>query len=88
MSERSGGTAPAAVTTEAVLDALRRVPHPRRGGDIVALGMVSGVVVSGGNVGFAIEVDPAAARELEPLRQGLRAGRGGASGRAVGAPPC
>jgi ATP-binding protein involved in chromosome partitioning len=73
MSERSGGTAPAAVTTEAVLDALRRVPHPRRGGDVVGLGMVSGVVVKGGNVGFALEVDPAEARELEPLRRACEA---------------
>ena len=52
-----------------MLDALRRVPHPRRGGDVVGLGMVSGVVVKGGNVGFALEVDPAEARELEPLRR-------------------
>ena len=65
----SGGTTLDAVTTEAVLDALRRVPHPRRGGDVVGLGMVSGVVVKDGNVGFAIEVDPAEARELEPLRR-------------------
>ena len=54
---------------EAVLDALRRVRHPRRHEDVVTLGMIQGVVVKGGNVGFAIEVDPAEAPGLEPLRQ-------------------
>jgi ATP-binding protein involved in chromosome partitioning len=31
--------------------------------------MVSGLVIKGGNVGFAIEVDPARGKALEPLRQ-------------------
>jgi ATP-binding protein involved in chromosome partitioning len=57
------------ITSEQVLAALRRVRHPRRDGDVVGLGMVSGVVVKDGNVGFAVEVDPAEARELEPLRR-------------------
>ncbi|MGD9512307.1 MAG: iron-sulfur cluster carrier protein ApbC, partial [Geminicoccaceae bacterium] len=37
--------------------------------DVVSLGMVSGVVVKNGNVGFAIEVEPSEARQLEPLRK-------------------
>ena len=39
---------------------------PDKGADIVSLGMVSGLVVKEGNVGFSIEVDPAgiAARAL------------------------
>ena len=57
------------ITSEQVLAALRRVRHPRRDGDVVGLGMVSGVVVKDGNVGFAVEVDPAEAPELEPLRR-------------------
>jgi ATP-binding protein involved in chromosome partitioning len=57
------------ITSEQVLAALRRVRHPRRDGDVVGLGMVSGVVVKDGNVGFAVEVDPAEAQELEPLRR-------------------
>ncbi len=52
-----------------VLDALRGVPHPRRGDDVVSLGMISGVVVKGGHVGFAIEVEPSEAAALEPLRK-------------------
>ena len=57
------------ITSEQVLAALRRIRHPRREGDVVGLGMVSGVVVKDGNVGFALEVDPAEAQELEPLRR-------------------
>jgi ATP-binding protein involved in chromosome partitioning len=58
-----------AVTEQAVLAALKAVVDPARKADIVSLGMVSGLVVKGGNVGFAIEVDPARGQALEPLRQ-------------------
>ena len=57
------------ITTEQVLAALRRVRHPHRDQDVVSLGMISGVVVKNGNVGFAIEVHPAEAPRLEPLRK-------------------
>jgi ATP-binding protein involved in chromosome partitioning len=57
------------ITSEQVLAALRRIRHPRQDGDVVGLGMISGVVVKDGNVGFAVEVDPAEAQELEPLRR-------------------
>ncbi|HEY7609316.1 MAG TPA: iron-sulfur cluster carrier protein ApbC [Alphaproteobacteria bacterium] len=59
----------ATVTEDAVLAALRKVVDPARQHDIIALGMVSGLVIKGGNVGFAIEVDPARGKALEPLRQ-------------------
>jgi ATP-binding protein involved in chromosome partitioning len=52
-----------------VLDALRAVRDPDRGGDIVSLGMVSGVVIRDGNVGFAIEVEAERGPRLEPLRK-------------------
>jgi len=52
-----------------VLDSLARIRHPDRDDDLVSLGMISGVIVKGGNVGFAIEVDPAEADRLEPLRR-------------------
>src|ERR1700675_1965920 len=58
-----------AVTEREVLDALAAVRDPDKGGDIVSLGMVSGVVVRDGNVGFAIEVEPQRGPRLEPLRK-------------------
>jgi ATP-binding protein involved in chromosome partitioning len=58
-----------ALNQAAVLDALKQVPGPDGKGDIVTLGMVSGVVVKEGNVGFAIEIDPKRAAQLEPMRK-------------------
>src|SRR5829696_6930529 len=58
-----------AITERQVLDALHGVHDPDKGGDIVSLGMVSGVVVRDGNVGFAIEVEPERGPRLEPLRK-------------------
>ncbi|TMJ61277.1 MAG: Mrp/NBP35 family ATP-binding protein [Alphaproteobacteria bacterium] len=57
------------ITENQILDALRAVRDPERGGDIVSLGMVSGVVIRDGNVGFAIEVEPERGPRLEPLRK-------------------
>jgi ATP-binding protein involved in chromosome partitioning len=57
------------LTSERVLAALRQVRHPHRGDDVVSLGMISGVVIKNGNVGFAIEVLPTEAKALEPLRK-------------------
>src|SRR5213080_4732280 len=58
-----------AVTERQVLDALAAVRDPDKGGDVVSLGMISGVVVRDGNVGFAIEVEPERGPRLEPLRK-------------------
>jgi len=52
-----------------VLAALRGINDPDRGGDIVTLGMVSGLAVRDGHVAFAIEVDPQRGPRLEPLRK-------------------
>jgi len=59
----------ARVSEQDVVEALKAIADPDRGQDIVALGMVSGVVVKDGNVGFAIEVDPRRGAEMEPLRK-------------------
>src|SRR5579872_4272733 len=61
------------VSEQQVLDALRAVRDPDRGGDIVSLGMVSGIAVRDGNVGFAIEVEPERGPRLEPLRKAAEA---------------
>src|SRR3954452_7653917 len=58
-----------AVTEQQILDALSQVRDPEKGGDIVSLGMVSGMVVRDGNVGFAIEVEPERGPRLELLRK-------------------
>ena len=59
----------AVVTERQILEALGRVVDPEKSGDIVSLGMVSGVVVRDGNVAFAIEVEPERGPRLEPLRK-------------------
>ena len=57
------------VTEEQVRDALKGVIEPESGKDVLTLGMVSGIIVKDGNVGFAIEVDPRKGAEMEPLRK-------------------
>src|SRR5207248_10122413 len=57
------------ITEKNILDALKAVRDPERGGDIVSLGMVSGIVIRDGNVGFASEVEPERGPRLEPLRK-------------------
>ncbi|HYV86974.1 MAG TPA: P-loop NTPase, partial [Candidatus Polarisedimenticolia bacterium] len=59
----------AEVTEEAVLARLKSVNDPDRGGNIVDLGMVSGLALRAGHVAFAIEVDRARAPKLESLRR-------------------
>ncbi len=59
----------AKVTEAAVLEALAGVRDPDSGADIVSLGMVAGLVVKQGNVGFSIEVDQQRGAALEPMRK-------------------
>ncbi len=58
----------ATVSEEQVLDALKSINDLENNEDIVSSGMISGLVVKDGNVGFAIEIDPQRASEYEPLR--------------------
>ncbi|MCH8037865.1 MAG: P-loop NTPase, partial [Proteobacteria bacterium] len=57
------------VTEQRVMEALKTVIEPSRETDIVSLGMISGLVLKDGNVGFVIEVDPRDGAKLEPLRK-------------------
>ena len=59
----------ASVTKEQVLAALADVLDPDSGQNVVAGGLISGVVVRDGNVGFTLEVDPAQGAAKEPLRK-------------------
>ncbi len=62
-----------AVTREAVMTALERVKGPDLDSNLVALGLVSEPVISGGRVTVTVSVDPARAEELEPMRQACEA---------------
>ncbi len=57
------------ITEKAVLDHLSRIIEKKSGKDVVSLGMVTGLVVKDGNVGFALEINPADAGEMEILRK-------------------
>ena len=57
------------ISEAAVLAALQTVKDPGKGENIVSLGMVSGLIIKDGNVGFAIEVDPRQGAAMEPLRK-------------------
>ncbi len=59
----------ASVTKDQVLAALADVLDPDSGQSVVASGLISGVVVKDGNVGFALEVDPDQGAAKEPLRK-------------------
>ncbi|PLX39170.1 MAG: iron-sulfur cluster carrier protein ApbC [Hyphomicrobiales bacterium] len=57
------------ITKEMVLERLQKVRGPDRESDIVELGLVSDIFVSGNRVAFSITVDADRAKDLEPLRQ-------------------
>jgi ATP-binding protein involved in chromosome partitioning len=59
----------AAVTKEQILAALDRITDPVSGKSVVEAGLIEGVVIKNGNVGFAVEVPAARGREAEPLRK-------------------
>jgi ATP-binding protein involved in chromosome partitioning len=54
---------------EDVLKALSSVTDPATGKNVVDAGMVQGLVLKGGNIGFAIEVPPQRGPSSEPLRK-------------------
>ncbi|MET4807454.1 ATP-binding protein involved in chromosome partitioning [Limibacillus sp. MBR-115] len=59
----------AGITEQQIMETLKGVKGPEGGVDIVSAGMISGLVIKDGNVGFAIEVDPKQGPKLEPLRK-------------------
>jgi ATP-binding protein involved in chromosome partitioning len=58
-----------AATRDDVLNALARVTDPASGKHVVEAGLVQGLVVRDGNVGFSIEVAPERGQASEPLRK-------------------
>ncbi len=59
----------ATITEERILEALRRVRDPEKGRDLVSLGMIGGLTIKDGNVGFSIEVAAERGAAAEPLRK-------------------
>lgn len=59
-----------AIDEAAVRAALKSIAVPTRGGgNVIDLGMISGIVVKNGHVGFAIEIEPGEREALEPMRR-------------------
>jgi ATP-binding protein involved in chromosome partitioning len=56
------------LTKESILAALDRIIDPETGKSVVALGVIQGLVVRDGHVGFSVEVDPSDGDKKEPLR--------------------
>jgi ATP-binding protein involved in chromosome partitioning len=57
------------LSQDQVLEKLKRVRGPGLEGDLVSLGLISQIVISGADVMFALTIDPARAEELEPMRK-------------------
>jgi ATP-binding protein involved in chromosome partitioning len=58
-----------ALSQEDIHNALRTVVDPVSGNDLVSGGQISGLVIKDRNIGFAIEINPADAERMEPLRK-------------------
>jgi ATP-binding protein involved in chromosome partitioning len=57
------------LSNELILDTLRTIIDPESGKDIVSLGLVSGIIIKGANVGFALDIGSGDPKTKEPLRQ-------------------
>ncbi|MEQ8268276.1 MAG: iron-sulfur cluster carrier protein ApbC [Parvibaculum sp.] len=57
------------VTRDDIAAALASVTDEETGKDVMSAGLVQGLVVREGHVGFSLEVDPAKGAEKEPLRK-------------------
>lgn len=61
------------LTLDTVKSALSHVLDPATGRDVVSAGMISGLVVREGKVGFVITIEPGAKDTMEQLRQACEA---------------
>jgi ATP-binding protein involved in chromosome partitioning len=57
------------VTESQVLTALGKILDPDKRQDVVSLGMIQGLVVKEGHIGFSLEVEASRGPHLEPLRK-------------------
>ncbi len=86
------------LTPDSILAALKAVINPKSGRDVVADGMITGLVIKGGHVSFILDLGTNASGDEEPLRKiceekiralpgVLSASVGMTAERAPGAPP-
>ena len=54
-----------------ILEALKTVTVKGQEIDLVAAGIISGVIIKDGNIGFSIEIDPSEAAKAAPLKDCL-----------------
>ena len=57
------------ISTEKILDSLKSTMVPSEGKSVVDLGIVSGIIIKEGNVGFSLEIEATQAKEMESVRQ-------------------
>jgi len=57
------------VKREQLLEALKTINHPTLDRNIVDLGIIQGLVVKNGDVGFALNINPAEVEMMEKIRQ-------------------
>ena len=57
------------ISTEKILDSLKSTMVPSEGKSVVDLGIVSGIIIKEGNVGFSLEIEATQAKEMEAVRQ-------------------
>lgn len=56
------------LTEDMILNVLRRISVEGSQVDLVAAGMISGIVMKDGHIGFSLEIDPEDAETIQPLR--------------------
>src|SRR5690606_33037677 len=56
-------------TKDDIVTALSTIADPASGRDVIAAGLLQGLILRDGHVGFSIEVDPAKGAQMEPLRR-------------------
>jgi ATP-binding protein involved in chromosome partitioning len=57
------------INEQIILSCLEKINEPKSGKNVVELGIISGLIVKDGNVGFALEINPADANDMEIVRK-------------------
>jgi ATP-binding protein involved in chromosome partitioning len=57
------------INEQIILNCLEKIIEPKSGKNVVNLGIISGLIIKDGNVGFALEINPADANDMEIVRK-------------------